>query len=251
MRMETKGLSEKAMMNSTFAAAFAVCLLFCAPAFAQSNGTSSGADQSQGDSQAQAPSAEGDQAAAADRTPILHVISVEIMRSTHGPTLDVLRVRGLTSTDGWDEGELIALTRGTPSDGMLDLVFVARPPSESAEATGFGSIEALFPIETGHPYKGVRVHSASAAVSLTQMPGYVDGEAAGEDCSKCVGKYFVAKGGSLPSGVSDADAVREEQLPANLRVIKATDGLGKLETDPNRLTIVVGTDGRIVGAFWG
>jgi hypothetical protein len=220
-------------------------------ALAQSSTTSSGGDQAQSESQGQPPASGSDQSADEARAPVLKVISVEILRSSHGPTLDILRVRGLTSSGGWDEGELVPLTRGTPADGMLDLVFVARPPSEAPEATGFGNIEAIFPIETGHPYKGVRVHSASGAVALTQAPGYVDGEVPGEDCSKCVGKIFVSKGGSLPSGKTDADVVHEEQLPANLRIIKAMDGLPKLESDPNRLTIVIGTDGMIVAAFWG
>jgi hypothetical protein len=33
-------------------------------------------------------------------------------------------------------------------------------------------------------------------------------------------------------------------------VIRASEGLAKLDTDPNRLTLVVGDDGRIVLAVW-
>src|SRR5271170_3929516 len=46
--------------------------------------------------------------------PVLHITSVEVIRSTHMPVLDVVRVRGLTSTSGWEEAELIPLTRGVP-----------------------------------------------------------------------------------------------------------------------------------------
>ena len=74
--------------------------------------------------------------------PVLRIISVEVLRSSHGTPLDIIRVRGLASTPGWEEAELIPLTRGTPKDGILELVFVARAPAEAVEATGFEPIEA-------------------------------------------------------------------------------------------------------------
>jgi hypothetical protein len=185
------------------------------------------------------------------RSPVLQVTSVEVIRSAHEPTLDIIRVRGLTSTGGWSDGELVPLTTGAPlDDGILELMFVARAPTEAMEATGYGVIEAILPIEPGHPYKGVRVHGASKPVTLKAVPGYAEGGPPGEDCSKCVGKYFVAKGAPLPAGKSEAEIVKEEHLPAALRVIKPSDGIGKLDSDPNRMTLVVGEDGRIVTAVW-
>ena len=65
-----------------------------------------------------------------------------------------------------------------------------------------------------------------------------------------MGKYFLGKGESLPAGVSAADSVREENLPRLLNVVKANEGIGKLDSDPNRLTLVLGDDGRIVIAVW-
>ena len=44
--------------------------------------------------------------------------------------------------------------------------------------------------------------------------------------------------------------VHEEKLPAKLRIIKASGGLDRADSDPNRLTLVVGDDGKIVTAFW-
>lgn len=184
------------------------------------------------------------------RAPVLRVISVEVIRSTHGTPLDIVRVRGLASTEGWEEAELVPLTRGTPKDGMLELVFVARAPAEAMEATGFEPIEAIFPIESSHPFKGVNVHSASESVTLSQLPGYVEGKGAGEDCSKCVGKVFVAKGASVPSGKSAAEVVKEEQLPSVSRVIKHSDGIPTAESNPNRLTLVLSRDGTITSAIW-
>jgi hypothetical protein len=184
------------------------------------------------------------------RAPVLKVLSVEVMRSAHGTPLDIVRVRGLTSSQGWEEAELVPLTRGTPKDGMLELMFVARAPSEAMEATGFEPIEAIFPIESSHPFKGVNVHGASESVTLTQLPGYAEGKGSAEDCSKCVGKVFVAKGASAPAGKSAAEVVKEEQLPALSRVIKHSDGIASAESNPNRLTLVLSRDGTITSAIW-
>lgn len=182
--------------------------------------------------------------------PVLRIISVEVLRSSHGAPLDIIRVRGLASTPGWEEAELIPLTRGTPKDGILELVFVARAPAEAMEATGFEPIEAIFPIEASHPYKGINVHSASESLSLTQLPGYAENKGGGEDCSKCVGKVFVAKGAAMPAGKSAAEVVKEEQLPPMSRVIRHSDGIPSAESNPNRLTIVVSKDGTIATAIW-
>jgi hypothetical protein len=184
------------------------------------------------------------------RSPVLRVTSVEVIRSTHGTPLDIIRVRGLASTEGWEEAELVPLTRGSPKDGMLELVFVARAPAQAMEATGFEPIEAILPIETNHPFKGVNVHSASESVTLLQLPGYVEGKGAGEDCSKCVGKLFVAKGASVPSGKSAAEVIKEEQLPPVTRVIKHSDGIPSADSNPNRLTLVLARDGTINSAIW-
>jgi hypothetical protein len=181
---------------------------------------------------------------------VLRIVSVEVLRSSHGTPLDIIRVRGLASTPGWEEGELVPLTRGTPKDGILELIFVARAPAEAVEAVGFEPIEAIFPIEASHPYKGINVHSASDSVSLSQLPGYAEGKAGGEDCSKCVGKVFVAKGAATPAGKSAAEVVKEEQLPPISRVIRHSDGIPTADSNPNRLTIVVSKDGTIASAIW-
>jgi hypothetical protein len=182
--------------------------------------------------------------------PVLHVISVEVLRSSHGAPLDIIRVRGLASTPGWEEAELVPLTRGIPKDGILELIFVARAPAEAMEATGFEPVEAIFPIEASHPYKGINVHGASGSLSLAQLPGYAEGKVGGEDCSKCVGKVFVAKGAATPAGKSAAEVVKEEQLPPLSRVIKPSDGIPSADSNPNRLTIVVSRDGTISSAIW-
>jgi hypothetical protein len=182
--------------------------------------------------------------------PVLHIKSVEIIRSAHAPSIDIVRVRGVVSTGGWEEAELIPLSRGVPADGILELIMVARAPSEAADAKGFEEVEAIFPLETNHPFKGVNVHSASESVSVTQLPGYAEGKSSAEDCSKCVGKTFVAKGASAPAGKSASDLVREEQLPAATRVIRPSEGIPSADSNPNRLTLILNKDGKITAAVW-
>ncbi len=133
--------------------------------------------------------------------PVFSVTSVEVERGTKSPAADVVRVRGVTSTKSWANAELFPITPGTPSDGVLDLVLVASPSGDN-EATGFGQIEAVLPVEPGHPYKGVRVRSANNALTVKALPGSTQGKTSGEDCSKCVGKVFVAKGAAGTGGRS-------------------------------------------------
>ena len=71
-----------------------------------------------------------------------------------------------------------------------------------------------------------------------------------QDCAKCLGKYFVAKGATAPAGVTADNIVNEADLPYALRIIKPTDGIPSYAFDPNRLTLVLTEDGRIADAAW-
>jgi hypothetical protein len=221
---------------------------FCACAVAQSN-----TEQPHQAGGYPAPGAASPASGTEDHSvsaPVLHIKSVEIMRSAHPPVIDIIRVRGITSTAGWEEAELIPLSRGVPADGVLELIMVARAPGEAADAKGFEEVEAIFPLETNHPFKGVNVHSASDSVGVTQLPGYAEGKAPSEDCSKCVGKTFVAKGASAPSGKSAAELVHEEQLPPATRVVRPSEGISSADSNPNRLTLILNKEGKITAAVW-
>jgi hypothetical protein len=189
--------------------------------------------------------------AQAINAPVLQITSVEVIRSKHGPEMDIVRVRGLASTPGWEEAELVPLTRGVPTDGVLELMFVAKAPAQAGDAEGYEVIEAIFPLEPNHPFKGVNVRGASNSVAVGQLPGYAEAKSsAAEDCSHCVGKLLVAKGASAPVGKSAADVVREEQLPPGSRIIKHTEGIASADSNPNRLTLIVNSEGRIKSAVW-
>ena len=211
------------------------------------------AQNMQSPARGQTPSAERQSTAQTSSelsAPVLHIKSVEIIRSAHAPIIDIIRVRGVASTEGWEEAELIPLSRGVPADGILELIMVARAPAEAAEAKGFEEVEAIFPLEASHPFKGVNVHSASDSVSVTQLPGYAEGKSSAEDCSKCVGKTFVAKGAPAPAGKSPSDLVREEQLPAATRIVRPSEGIPSADSNPNRLTLILNKEGKVTAAVW-
>lgn len=182
--------------------------------------------------------------------PFLIVTSIEVLRSSRGGGMDIVRVRGLASSIGWKQPHLLPITSGASLDGTLDLIFQGVSPAQSGPPSPFMEVEAILPVETGHPYKAVRVRSATNAITLKTLPGYVEGASPKADCTKCIGKTFVAKGGSVPAGVAAADVVNEADMAWPIRVIKPTDGIPNYAYDPNRLTLVLTEDGRIADAAW-
>ncbi len=182
--------------------------------------------------------------------PVMVVTSVEVLRSSRAGGVDIVRARGLVTSDAWGEPHLLPITRGQALDGILDLIFQANAPNGAAPLGPFMAVEAILPVESGHPYKGVRVRGSSNAITLKTLPGYEEAPAPKQDCAKCIGKYFVAKGADPPAGVAADDIVREADLPWPLRIIKPTDGIPSYAFDPNRLTLVLSEDGRIVDGAW-
>lgn len=188
--------------------------------------------------------------ATAPIAPVFWVTSVEVMRSAHSPQLDIVRVRGLVTSEGWEEVALLPMTRGTPADGILDLALVAQSPDDSAKPGEYAEVEAIFAIEPGHPFKGVRVHSAANRVIVQGLPGYSAAAAPPKNCADCTGKLFVPKGQAPPASRPATSVVREEELPSTLRVIRESDGVGTMDLNPNRLTILLSDKNEIVQATW-
>lgn len=182
--------------------------------------------------------------------PVVFVTSVEVLRSNRAGGLDVVRVRGVVTSSSWGSPHLVPITRGEGRDGMLDLVFQASAPTGPQPLGPFMVVESILPVEAGHPYKGVRVRGGLNAISLKEIPGYVETAAPKEDCAKCLGKFFVAKGATPPAGATAENSVREADMPWALRVIKPTDGIPSYAADPNRLTLVLSEDSRIIDAAW-
>ena len=245
-------------MNATFrilaAIAFGAAMQASPTCFALAQGGSSpsaaagGAPLYGGAGQGQAgePTAPGETAQAMD-LPVLYVTAAEVLRTATEPKLDIVRVTGLASSQGWSAPELVPTYAGKPFDGILDLELIATPPDQSQNATGFFPVDAIFPLEPGHPFKGVRVHASENAVTVRQIPGIGEASVNVNDCKDCTGKTFVGAG-QAQSG--QQAVVRADELPKALRLIRAPDGIRGADQDPNRLTLILDENGVIVEAFW-
>jgi hypothetical protein len=190
---------------------------------------------------------QSDETTPATELPVLYVTSVEVMRTSTEPELDVVRVTGLTGSQGWSAPELVPTYVGKPSDGILDLQFIATMPDQTQPAEGFVPISALFPLEQGHLFKGVRVRAAENALEVKQMPGVSETQVNVNDCKDCVGKKFVEHGQGQPG---QQGVVRQEDLPKVLRWIVPSRGIRGITHDPNRLNLILGEDNTIIAAYW-
>lgn len=187
------------------------------------------------------------EASPASDLPVLYVTSVEVLRTSAEPRLDIVRVTGLAATQGWTAPTLVPTYAGKPADGMLDLQLVATPPRLSEDATGFMPIDAVFPLEQGLPFNGVRVRASENALLVRQIPGSSQTTVSVNDCRDCVGKKLVAQGSAQPA---PQDGIRQEDLPKLLRIIRPADGIRGVRLNPNRLTLILGDDDTIEQAFW-
>lgn len=179
--------------------------------------------------------------------PVLYVTAVEILRTSTEPQLDIVRVTGLTGSQGWSAPQLVPTFAGKPFDDILDLQFIATVPPQSQKAEGFVPIGAIFALDQGHPFKGVRVRASENAIEVKQLPGSNQARIAVNDCKDCVGKKFVERG---QAQASQQGVVRQEDLPKVLRWIVPSRGIRGITHNPNRLNLILSDDNTIVEAFW-
>jgi hypothetical protein len=118
---------------------------------------------------------------------------------------------------------------------------------QTEPATGFVPISAVFPLEEGHDFRGVRVRAPENAIEVDQIPGARVERIAVKDCRDCVGKKFVERGQAAPG---TAGVVRQEDLPKILRWILPNHGIRGITHNPNRLNLLLGTDNTIIAAYW-
>ncbi len=244
-------------MNSTFrvlaAVAFGTALSGTPASFGLAQGVpsapaSGGAAASYGDA---GPGSAGELTAPPDATqatelPVLYVTGVEVMRTATEPRLDIVRVVGLASSQGWSAPQLVPTYAGKSFDDILDLQLIAIPPDQSQTATGFFPVAAIFPLEPDRQFKGVRVRASENAVTVRQIPGSSQASVDVNDCKDCMGKTLASGDQAQPG----QDVVRQDQLPKSLRVIHETDGIRGAEQDPNRLTLILDDKGVIEEAYW-
>lgn len=176
--------------------------------------------------------------------PVLYITGVEIIRSATDPKVDIVRATGLAATQGWAQPTLVPTYEGEPGDDVVDLELIAIPPVQSQRATGFVPVDAIIPLEPGQQIKGVRVRGAENAITVKDVPGTARAEVQATGCEACAGKKLST------ANEAQADSVRQQDLPKDLRVIGPTDGMGDEMENPNRLTLILDESGTIVRAFW-
>ena len=181
--------------------------------------------------------------------PVIFVTGIDVLRAPHNGR-DIVVAHGLVTSSDWRSPMLVPITQGKPADGILDLLLQAHAPQKPGPLGEFIEVDAILPLGRDHPYTAVRVRSARNALTLKGLPGRAEVKKLKNDCGKCIGKQFVAKGESAPAGVPAADILREEDLLWELRVIRPRDGIHSYTLNPNRLTLVLSEEGRIVDAAW-
>ena len=205
---------------------------------------------SQASSRAARPSGQPSGTVGGPPAPVVFVTSVEVLRSDRNGGLDVVRVRGLVTGSSWSQPHLIPITQGQPRDGMLDLIFQASAPRGRGRAWALHAGRG-HPAGRDRPSLQGRARARRQQCHLDQgVPGFAEAPAPKEDCAKCIGKFFVAKGANPPAGATADNTVREADLPYMLRIIKPTDGISSYTLEPNRLTLLLSEDGRIVDGAW-
>jgi hypothetical protein len=191
--------------------------------------------------------ATGAETATAPDLPVLYATSVEILRTSTEPTLDIVRVTGLTSSQGWSAPQLVPTFWGKPFDDVLDLQLIATAPIQSQPAEGFVPIGAVFTLEEAHPFKGVRVRASENTIEVKPLPGVKQASVTADSCKDCIGKKFAERG---QAAAGQPGIVRQEDLPKILRWIIPTRGIRGITHNPNRLNLILGDDNTIVQAYW-
>ena len=242
-------------MHNTFRllAVFAtIAIMYCGLAIAQGNPPKSSVGgpppqyAAPGSEPAAVPAAPPETQAASE-LPVLYVTSVEVLRTSTDPRLDIVRVTGLTSSQGWSDPELVPTYAGKPLDDVLDLQLIATSPLQSQAADGFVPIGAVFTLEENAPFKGVRVRASENTLEVKPIPGLKQADITVDSCKDCIGKKF-AERGQAPAG--QAGVVRQEDLPKILRWIIPSRGIRGITHNPNRLNLILGDDNTIVQAYW-
>lgn len=176
--------------------------------------------------------------------PLLYVTGIEVLQTSIEPKLDVIRVTGLVSSQGWSNPTLVPFYYGKPTDSVLDLQFIATSPQQSQKADGFVPVSAIFTIDDITAYKGIRVRAGANALELKQLPGKVETTVKATSGKDIIGKKYAEKGPAGPDSVTDSE------LPRGFRTITPTHGVAGIVHNPNRLNLILDADHKITMAFW-
>jgi enoyl-CoA hydratase/carnithine racemase len=171
------------------------------------------------------------------------VEEVQIVWFGDGSHGGVVYARGLASPSESNAAQLIALSDGTPADKMLDLGFVAPMVVNPTET--MTPVEAVFVFKaSAGEVVGARVRAARNVLETTgadvrspdpQPPDVMD-----------LTRRLAMR---APDGSVTIEGLSPEQIGA-ARIVKVNDPIPQSDVDPNRLTVFVGRDNRVLYVRW-
>lgn len=175
--------------------------------------------------------------------PLLMVQEVQIVWFGDGSHGGAVYARGLASPSVSNAAQLIALSDGTPADKMLDLGFVAPMVVNPTETMTPVEAVFLFKASAGE-IVGARVRAARNVLETTgadvrspdpQPPDVMD-----------LTRRLAVR---APDGSVKIEGLSPVQIGA-ARIVKVNDPIPQSDVDPNRLTVFVGRDNRVLYVRW-
>ena len=175
--------------------------------------------------------------------PLLMVQEVQIVWFGDGSHGGAVYARGLASPSESNAAQLIALSDGTPADKMLDLGFVAPMVVNPTETMTPVEAVFLFKASAGE-IVGARVRAARNVLETTgadvrspdpQPPDVMD-----------LTRRLAVR---APDGSVKIEGLSPVQIGA-ARIVKVNDPIPQSDVDPNRLTVFVGRDNRVLYVRW-
>jgi hypothetical protein len=171
------------------------------------------------------------------------VQEVQIVRFGDGSHGGVVYARGLASASESNAAQLISIPDGVPLDKMLDLAFVA-PMLVNPTGT-MTPVEAMFEFKgSASDVVGARVRAArnvletaGAAVASPDPPP--------PDLLDLTGRRATLSA----DGTVEIEGLKASEVK-NVRLVGIDDPLSQPDVNPNRLTVFVGRDNRILYARW-
>jgi hypothetical protein len=175
--------------------------------------------------------------------PLLMVQEIQIVWFGDGSHGGVVYARGLASASESNAAQLISIPDGVPVDKMLDLAFVA-PMLVNPTGT-MAPVEATFEFKgSSNDVLGARVRAASNVLE-TAGASVLSPDPVPPDLPDLTGR----KASLSLDGNVEIEGLKPDQVK-NARLVRVDDPLRQSDVNPNRLTVFVGRDSRILYARW-
>jgi hypothetical protein len=175
--------------------------------------------------------------------PLLMFQEIQIVWFGDGSHGGAVYARGLASPSESNAAQLVALSDGTPPDKMLDLGFVAPMVVNPTETMAPVEAVFLFKASAGEVV-GARVRAARNVLETTGAdvrssdpppPDVMD-----------LARRLALRG---PDGTVAIEGLSASQI-GQARIVKPDDPIPQSDLDPNRLTVFVGRDNRVLYVRW-